>query len=101
MSGRWWDGESIRYQTPFELDPSELGLRKGNEIAYLFDFGEEWRLLLEVVDHWQAGEESYPMLVVKAPGVPLPQCHPQRERVNVRSRCPEERGNSGYPVGGY
>jgi hypothetical protein len=41
MSGRWWDWESVRYQTPYELDPdddrtrsgrtplSELGLRKG------------------------------------------------------------------------
>lgn len=83
-SGRWWDGESIRYQTPFELDPdddqvrsgrvalSELGLRNGKTIAYLFDFGDEWRLLLKVIDRWEAGEESYPMLV-EAEGVPPPQ----------------------------
>lgn len=42
---------------------SELGPRKGKLIAYLFDFGDEWRLLLKVVDRRQAGEESYPMLV--------------------------------------
>ncbi len=45
MSGRWWDGESVRYQTPYELGsdddrirsgrtpPSELGLRKGKALA--------------------------------------------------------------------
>ena len=41
---------------------SGLGLRKRKTIAYLFDFGDEWRLLLKVVDRWEAGEESYPML---------------------------------------
>lgn len=90
MSGRWWDDESIRYQTALEFDPddeearsgrvtvSALGLRKGKTIAYLFDFGDEWRLLLKVVDRWQAGGESYPMLV-EAEGVPPPQYAPLDE----------------------
>lgn len=90
MSGEWWDRESVCYQTPFELDPeeervrsgrvplSELGLRKGKTIAYLFDFGDEWRLRLKVVDRWEAGEESYPMLV-EAAGVPPPQYAPLEE----------------------
>ena len=90
MSGRWWDGESVRYQTPYELDPdddrvrsgrtalSELGLRKGKSLAYLFDFGEEWRLLLKVVDRWDAGEDTYPMLV-EAEGMPPPQYAPFEE----------------------
>lgn len=87
MSGKWWAREGVRYQTPFELDPddelvrsgrvaiSELGLRKGKAIAYLFDFGDEWRLLLKVADRWDAGDESYPMLV-DAEGVPPPQYAP-------------------------
>jgi hypothetical protein len=87
MSGKWWDGETVCYQTPFELDPddelarsgrvaiSELGLRKGRSIAYLFDFGDEWRLLLKVVDRWDAEDESYPMLI-DAEGVPPPQYAP-------------------------
>jgi hypothetical protein len=90
MSGRWWDEASVRYQTPFELDAeedmvrsgrvalSELGLRSGKAIAYVFDFGDEWRLLLKVVDRWEAGEESYPMLV-EAVGVPPPQYAPLDE----------------------
>ncbi len=90
MNGDWWDRDSVRYQTPFELDPDDgnvrsgrvplsgLGLRKGKTIAYLFDFGDEWRLLLKVVDRWEAGEESYPMLV-EAVGAPPPQYAPLDE----------------------
>lgn len=90
MSGRWWDEEGVRYQTPYELDADddrvrsgrivlrELGLRKGKALAYLFDFGDEWRLLLKVVDRWEAGDETYPMLV-EAEGMPPPQYAPLEE----------------------
>jgi hypothetical protein len=90
MSGEWWDRESVRYEAPFELDPedervrsarvalSEIGLRKGKTMAYLFDFGDEWRLLLKVVDRWEARDESYPMLI-DASGTPLPQYPPVGE----------------------
>lgn len=90
MSGRWWDEGSVRYQTPYELDPdddrvrsgrtalSELGLRKGKALAYLFDFGDEWRLLLKVMERWEAGDETYPMLV-EVEGVPPPQYAPLEE----------------------
>jgi hypothetical protein len=84
LSGKFWDGEETEYTAPFEVDEmgkakksarvpiGELGLRKGKAIAYLFDFGDEWRLLLKVVDRWPAGDESYPMLV-EAEGTPPPQ----------------------------
>ena len=58
----------------------ELGLRKGKKIAYLFDFGDEWRLLLRVVDSWEAADESYPMLV-EAEGIPPPQYPPFEDEV--------------------
>jgi hypothetical protein len=54
---------------------SDLGLKKGSKLAYLFDFGDEWRLDLEVVDSWTAEEASYPMLV-EAAGIPPPQYPP-------------------------
>ena len=69
---------------PFEIDEmgkdalsartpiGEVGLKKGSKISYVFDFGDEWRLALRVVDAWPAGDESYPMLV-GAEGTPLPQ----------------------------
>jgi hypothetical protein len=81
MSGRFWDRESVRYSAPFELEEGELssrieirelGLRKGAKIAYLFDFGDEWRLQLHLIDTWPAGEHSYPMLV-EAEGIVPPQ----------------------------
>ena len=53
-------------------------MRKGKAIAYLFDFGDEWRLLLKVVDRWDAGDESYPLLV-EAEGAPPPQYAPLDE----------------------
>lgn len=89
-SGRWWDSDGTCYQTPYELDPtddrvksgrtalSELGLRKGKVLAYLFDFGDEWRLLVKVVDRWGAEDATYPMLV-EAEGMPPPQYSPLDE----------------------
>ncbi|MHB8650597.1 MAG: IS1096 element passenger TnpR family protein, partial [Gaiellaceae bacterium] len=97
MSGKWWDKESVKYQTPFELDPlnkkvqsgrvplAEIGLRKGKAIAYLFDFGDEWRLLLKVVDRWEADDGSYPMLV-EATGTPPPQYAPLEDEELEDSR---------------
>jgi hypothetical protein len=38
-------------------------VREGKALAYVFDFGDEWRLLLKIVDRWKAGDETYPMLV--------------------------------------
>jgi hypothetical protein len=84
LSGKFWDGRETEYTAPFEIDEmgkekrsarvaiGELGLRKGKTIAYLFDFGDEWRLPLKVVDRWEVGDDSYPMLV-EAEGVPPPQ----------------------------
>jgi hypothetical protein len=86
-SGKWWDDEGVRYQTPFELDPddpqvrsgripiAELGLRVGKKLAYLFDFGDEWRLVVTVVERWEAGDDCYPQLV-EAEGVVPPQYAP-------------------------
>ena len=45
---------------------------KGSKLAYLFDYGDEWRLLLTVVDTWPAADHPYPMLV-DAEGIPPPQ----------------------------
>jgi hypothetical protein len=87
LSGKFWDRDSVRYSAPFELDDdelsartpiSEVGLGKGARIAYLFDYGDEWRLLLDITDDWPAGDESYPMLV-EAEGTPPPQYQPLDE----------------------
>jgi len=83
ISGKFWD-DTGEYTSPVDKDEAlepkdtadvpigKLGLRKGRSIAYVFDFGDEWRVLLKVVDRWEAGDESYPMLG-KAGGEPPPQ----------------------------
>lgn len=58
---------------------AELGLRNGSRLAYLFDFGDEWRLVLKVVETWPAdADASYPMLG-DAEGVPPLQYLPDDE----------------------
>ena len=78
---KFWDRDAVRYSAPFELEDGELssktklidvGLVNGSKLAYLFDYGDEWRLLLTVVDTWPAADHSYPMLV-DAEGIPPPQ----------------------------
>ena len=84
IGGDFWDSEAPEYTAPFEVDemgkdkPSartamrEVGLAKGSRLSYVFDFGDEWRLALEVVDAWPADDAAYPLLV-DAEGVAPPQ----------------------------
>ena len=66
LDGKFWSREEPSYQPPFELDEmgaksarvrlDKLGLDKGQRIAYLFDFGDEWRVLLTVREIREGGE---------------------------------------------
>ena len=58
LSGVFWDVES-EYTSPVDAEPGartaqarldELGLQPGQTIAYVFDFGDEWLVELEVVE---------------------------------------------------
>lgn len=78
---RFWDRDAVRYSAPFELKDDEndtrvplahLQLKRNAKLAYLFDYGDEWRLRLRVVDTWPADDACYPMLV-DALGAPPPQ----------------------------
>jgi hypothetical protein len=84
VGSKFWDSEGDEYTAPFEVEEmgkdkrsartpiAELGLRKGRSLAYVFDFGDEWRLLLKVADTWDAEDDAYPVLV-EAHGTPPPQ----------------------------
>lgn len=57
LNGEFWSGSETEYTSPVEAEPEtktaevtldDLDLRTGQEIAYLFDFGDEWRVLLRV-----------------------------------------------------
>jgi hypothetical protein len=86
IEGEHWDSEAAEYTAPFEIENEEdklsadtsiakVGLEQGSKLSYVFDFGDQWRLTLEVVDSWQAEEGSYPMLV-EAAGTSPPQYPP-------------------------
>lgn len=84
VGGDFWDRTAPEYTAPFEIEEAgkdklsartpvrKAGLKKGSRLSYLFDYGDEWRLALRVVDTWPAGDASYPMLV-DAAGIPPPQ----------------------------
>ena len=87
LGSRFWDLEAVCYTASFELAEHELGsripiaevkLRKGSRLSYLFDFGDEWRLALKVVETWPADQHSYPMLI-DAEGTVPPQYLPLDE----------------------
>jgi hypothetical protein len=58
LSGVHWDGPETEFTAPDELEMSEartadirlrdLDLEVGRPIAYVFDFGDEWRVLLHL-----------------------------------------------------
>jgi hypothetical protein len=72
LSGRFWDRGSPEYTIPFELEPnqrsaatrlSRLDLKPGQKLAYLFDFGDEWRVALTVVAVEAAEDGAYPRVL--------------------------------------
>jgi hypothetical protein len=85
LSGKFWAGDDSEYTHPFALesDPfagwdipiakperqsaeerlDRLGLTKGQRIAYLFDFGDEWRVRLTLRQITADDREPYPRLL--------------------------------------
>lgn len=85
LSGKFWAGDDSEYTHPFALDSDpfagwdipiakperqsaeerldRLGLTKGQRIAYLFDFGDEWRVRLTLHQITAHDREPYPRLL--------------------------------------
>ena len=40
-----------------------LGLKQGQKIAYVFDFGDEWRVRLRLDEIRPTGDEPYPAIL--------------------------------------
>jgi hypothetical protein len=85
LDGRFWGSSSTEYTAPVEPDEdvatadvviSELGLKRGAEIAYVFDFGDEWRVSLRLSGSADDDGARYPR-VVAAQGDAPPQ-YPDR-----------------------
>jgi hypothetical protein len=72
LDGRFWGDADSEYTAPFETEEGtqtadvpldRLGLEPGRRIAYIFDFGDEWRVDLRVADVRPAGDEKLPSLL--------------------------------------
>ena len=58
LSGVHWDGPETEFTAPYELAESgaqsaatrlsNLDLQPGRPVAYVFDFGDQWRVLIEL-----------------------------------------------------
>ncbi len=69
LDGEFWGSKESEYTAPFEPEPAaqtaaveleRLGLTVGQEIAYIFDFGDEWRVRLKLAETRPAGNEAFP-----------------------------------------
>lgn len=66
LDGTFWGDRASEYTAPFELEEQEaksarvqigrLGLQAGQKIAYVFDFGDEWRVSLRLRETRPDGE---------------------------------------------
>jgi len=60
LDGEFWGDRASEYTAPFELEEGgaksaearldSLGLEPGRRIAYVFDFGDEWRVRLRLAE---------------------------------------------------
>lgn len=79
LDGRFWGDKQGEYSAPFELEETgakgagvelgRLGLQKGQRIAYVFDFGDEWRVSMKLRETRQSGETG----ILERKGDPPPQ----------------------------
>jgi hypothetical protein len=79
LDGRFWGDAESEYTAPFELEPPQksadvklagLGLLPGATIAYIFDFGDEWRVGLTVLTTAPADQEPCPRILASRGDAP-------------------------------
>jgi hypothetical protein len=72
LSGEFWAQDGTDYTSPVELEEGQRGadvpiagleLEEGDRIAYVFDFGDEWRVEIVVAGSEPASLASYPAVV--------------------------------------
>src|SRR6058998_984640 len=84
LSGVYWDGPETEFTAPSEFGESDarsaaavrlgdLDLQPGRPIAYVFDFGDEWRVLLELRERAPSEPGARYPKVLERIGEPPPQ----------------------------
>ncbi|MGO9319319.1 MAG: IS1096 element passenger TnpR family protein [Solirubrobacteraceae bacterium] len=104
MDGEFWGSENAEYARPGTPDGSsqtadvplaELDLAIGAKIAYVFDYGDEWRVRLKLREEAEPDGGAYPRVLNRrrdaAPAVPrirprLSRASPRRGRRSGASR---------------
>jgi hypothetical protein len=66
LDGRYWGSQESEYTAPFEPEErgassaevriDRLGLKLGQRIAYVYDFGDEWRVALQLRESRPGGK---------------------------------------------
>lgn len=81
LDGRFWGDKKSEITAPVtpddaertaDLPIAELDLAIGTRIAYVFDFGDEWRVMLTLRERTQSDAGTYPRVLGRA-GTPPPQ----------------------------
>jgi hypothetical protein len=74
LDGRFWGGQDAEYTSPLTPDHGvrtadvpveELELSPGKALAYVFDFGDEWRVRLTLRGIDDADDGSYPRVLAR------------------------------------
>lgn len=90
LDGDFWGDVEQEFTSPIEPDGraatadlpiAELGLEPGAVIAYLFDFGDEWQVLLTLRERSEADEGMYPRVIERVGSAPPQYGEPPEGRV--------------------
>lgn len=72
LDGEFWGDPESEYTSARAIEPGQrsarvrlatLGLQRGATIAYIFDFGDCWQVLLTVLETAPADDEPYPRII--------------------------------------
>jgi hypothetical protein len=84
LDGEFWGDKETEYSAPFELEESgatsaeveigRLDLQRGQKIAYIFDFGDQWSVSLTLRETREDDETG----ILERKGEP-PQQYPENE----------------------
>lgn len=80
LDGEFWSGPEREYTSPVDFDArgaatsdvpiAELGLEPGAAIAYVFDFGDEWRVMLRLRERIETDGGVYPRILERVGEAP-------------------------------
>jgi hypothetical protein len=79
LDGEFWGDRASEYTSPVEAEPgmkttdvtlASLDLETGRDIAYLFDFGDQWQVRLKLVEQRPGGKEPLPAVVDRVGAAP-------------------------------